>query len=169
MNELPFDYDTTLRWLAGKHRLQINNIEDRYHDTLEKFIRKYDGSVHPLTAMNQYFSGWYRDKWYRVELSKISAMEDLINLAGVRVESDEGEQYIASRYDYYDQDDAHSVYLRGELLSVIEELTEYQRDILLRRVDGQGFQEIADAYGVTHQAIQNTYQKVTKKLLDILT
>lgn len=167
------DYSKTKGWLASKYAVHPSDpdFEDRYHDCWEKYLRSYDpeSGVHPLTAMNTYYQNWYRDHRHRKEYERVALLEDLIREMPIQLEvGDEWETYISDRYGFNGTDCTYEGVLTNEVQSAINLLTDYQRDVLLRRMNDETFEDIASVYSVSHQAIQLVYRKVTKKLLDIL-
>lgn len=59
--DLPFSYDVTARYLAGKYKMQVQDpdFQDRYHDSLEMFLRHWNGEGNPVGAISLMFSQWY--------------------------------------------------------------------------------------------------------------
>lgn len=158
MTELPFDYDDAYQRLRHMFRRADDaDTEDQYHDCIEKFLVHWNGIGDPVGALSMYWRQWYKDKNYRKKLQLVSL---LINEA----EDDDEVMY----HDVELPDDSLGDVLISELYKVLSTCTSRQIDIFVRRMNDESFKDIGDSYGISHQAVMDSYSKLTKKILDIL-
>lgn len=157
MTELPFDYHKCRSALFSRQNAGFDEgLEDRYHDCLEKFLKHWNGVGDPIGAMFLYWNQWYKDKDYRKKLPLIS-----LTLPG----SQEDEE---TQYDVPVPDMAHWMVLNDDVQKVLSTCTDRQLEILALRMDNVEFRVIGERYGISHQAVQDSYSKVVRKILAIL-
>lgn len=159
MTDLPFDYDVAYQRLRYMFKRQDDaDTQDQYHDVLEKFLLHWNGEGDPIGALSLYWRQWYKDKDYRKKLQMVSL---LIN----EVEDEEEQLY----HDVEVLDQCHSLVLVDDLIRLLSSCTKYQLDIFVRRMNDESFKDIANDYGVSHQAVMDSYSKLTKKIYSITT
>lgn len=155
LKTLPFDYYKARRALLNGSRMADDaDFEDRYHDCLEKFIRKWNGIGDPIGALFLYFRQWYKDKDFRKKIlySELEYEED-------------GE---VLSHDVPVPDNSHWLLLNEDIQRSLATCTDRQLEILALRMDDVEFRVIAERYNVSHQAVMDSYRKLTKKILGVL-
>lgn len=155
LKTLPFDYYKARRALLNGSRMADDaDFEDRYHDCLEKFIRKWNGVGDPIGALFLYFRQWYKDKDFRKKIlySELEYEED-------------GE---VLSHDVPVPDSSHWLLLNEDIQRSLATCTDRQLEILALRMDDVEFRVIAERYNVSHQAVMDSYRKLTKKILGVL-
>lgn len=156
LKTLPFDYYKARRALLNGSRMADDaDFEDRYHDCLEKFLRKWNGVGDPVGALFLYFKQWYKDKDYRKKLTFVD----------LEYQDDEDEVH---QHDVPTIDDSHWLLLNEDVQRSLATCTDRQLEILALRMDDVEFRVIAERYGVSHQAVMDSYRKLTRKILGVL-
>jgi len=159
-SSLPFDYMKARQALRyGSRSADDADFEDRYHDCLEKFLRKWNGVGDPIGAVFLYWKQWYKDKDYRKKIH----MEELIV---ADTDEDAKEQLV---HDVEVPDFSHWLLLNDDVQKVLATCTPRQLEILAMRMDNVEYRVIGERYGISHQAVMDSYSKLTKKILVVLT
>jgi RNA polymerase sigma factor (sigma-70 family) len=83
--------------------------------------------------------------------------------------NDEGEtifSLIGSGYDLEGEvvEKVHNIEMKKKLQEILAEMTLKERNIVILKVQGKTFREIATRYDISHQAIAYTYQKTLDRL-----
>lgn len=158
MTELPFDYHKARQsLLRGSRMADDADFEDKYHDCLEKFLRKWNGVGDPIGALFLYWKQWYKDKGYRKKISYVSL---------ITTEDEDAKEDIF--HDAEVPDMSHWLLLNDDVQKALSTCTDRQLEILALRMDNVEFRVIGERYDISHQAVQDSYSKVVRKILAIL-
>lgn len=155
MTNLPFDYykaRQSLLW--GSRSADDADFEDKYHDCLEKFLRKWNGVGDPIGALFLYWKQWYKDKDYRKKIAYVSLILD--------GDEDAKEDMV---HDVEVPDMAHWLLMNDEVQKVLATCTGRQLEILALRMDNVEFRVIGERYGISHQAVMDSYSKLVRKVM----
>lgn len=154
ISELPFDYKKARRALLNGSRMSDDpDFEDRYHDCLEKFLRKWNGLGDPIGALFLYWKQWYKDKDYRKKIQFESLFMD-----------DDGDML----HDVEVPDFGHWLLIQDDVQKALDTCTDRQLEILALRMDNVEFRIIGERYGISHQAVMDSYSKLVRKILAIV-
>ena len=158
MTNLPFDYRKARQSLLwGSHSADDADFEDKYHDCLEKFLRKWNGEGDPIGALFLYWRQWYKDKDYRKKIAYVSL---------ITTEDEDAKEDIF--HDVVVPDMAHWLLLNDQVQKVLSTCTDRQLEILALRMDNVEFRVIGEKYGISHQAVMDSYSKLVRKVLAIV-
>ena len=145
-------------YLANKFRVQHDDpdFEDRYHDSLELFLRYWNGEGSAHGAVCMYFQQWYshkmRSKYHHMLVSEHDVHPELLEQA-FNPEYEQ-EKYCSEILDL--------------LNNVLEQEPPRNRVVVVRTVQGYRPVETAELLGMTRQRVDQIYTRVLSKLISKL-
>lgn len=157
-----FNYQHLKYFLAGKIGVSSNDpdFEDRYHDSLELWLRHWNGEGTPEGAICVYFQQWYAHK-------RRAKKHDLLVYQSALAEPDDEEHSELEQVFFHDlMQEQYCSELLDKLNKILKGESERTRYITVRMIQGDRGVDVADDLKITRQRVDQIYLRTLGKLIN---
>lgn len=161
---MTFNYSHLKTYLAHKIGVSSDDpdFEDRYHDSLELWLRHWNGAGTAHGAVCLYFQQWYSHK-------RRAKYHSLIVLSSSLVRDDDEEHDLLDQVFSPDVvQEQYCAELLYRLSKILKDESERTQVIVTCMLQGDRAVDVATSLGMTRQRVEQIYLRVLTKLINTI-